>query len=48
MSTFWHLLLWACVLWYSSITLLVALRGWKDILTMLRRLRDGEGDEESP
>lgn len=45
MSTFWHLLLWACVLWYSSITLLVALRGWKDILTMLRRLRDGEGDD---
>lgn len=45
MSTFWHLLLWACVLWYSSITLLVAVRGWKDIVTMLRRLRDGEGDD---
>lgn len=43
MSGFWHLLVWACVLWYASVTLVVATRGWRDILAMLRRLReDGE------
>lgn len=42
MSTFWHLLIWACVVWYSTITFLVAVRGWHDIVGMLRRLRDGE------
>lgn len=42
MSTFWHLLIWACVVWYSTITFLVAIRGWHDIVGMLRRLRDGE------
>lgn len=42
MSTFWHLLIWTCVVWYSSVTLLVAIRGWRDIVGMLRRLRDDE------
>jgi hypothetical protein len=42
MSTFWHLLIWACVFWYGTITLLVAVRGWWDIVGMLKRLRDGE------
>ena len=42
MSTFWHLLVWCCVVWYSTITILVAVRGWKDVVGMLKRLRDGE------
>ena len=45
MSTFWHFLVWACVVWYSSITLLVALRGWRDIVGMLKRLKEGESEE---
>ena len=45
MSTFWHLLIWACVVWYSSITLLVTIRGWRDIVGMLRRLKEGDAEE---
>ncbi len=44
MSTFWHLLVWACVLWYGSITAIVAVRGWRDIAAMLRRLRGEDGE----
>jgi len=42
MSTVWHLLVWSCVVWYSTITILVAVRGWKDVVGMLKRLRDAE------
>ncbi len=45
MSTFWHLLVWACVLWYGVITGYVAVRGWRDIVGMLRRLKKGEIDD---
>ena len=38
MSTFWHLLVWACVIWYSATTLYVAVRGLADIRQMLRNL----------
>jgi hypothetical protein len=34
----WFLLAWACVIWYSTITIYVAIRGVKDIRTMLQRL----------
>ena len=44
MSTFWHILVWACVVWYASITFVVAVRGWRDIVGMLRKL--GEDREE--
>lgn len=49
MITFWHILVWACVIWYSTITVYVAVRGASDIRSMLRRLREGEKkrDEES-
>ncbi len=43
MSVFWHILVWACVVWYGSVTLVVAVRGWRDIFAMLRRLRDDDG-----
>lgn len=34
----WFVLTSACVLWYSTITVYVAVRGLKDIRTMLQRL----------
>jgi len=46
MSTFWHILIWACVIWYSTITIYVAVRGAFDIRSMLGRLRDGENKRE--
>lgn len=41
---FWKLLTAACLLWYATITVYVAVRGAKDIKTMLDRLRRGGGD----
>lgn len=35
---FWKLLAAACLVWYSSITVYVAVRGFRDIREMLRRL----------
>jgi hypothetical protein len=37
---FWKLLAAACILWYSTITIYVALRGARDIREMLRRLKE--------
>jgi hypothetical protein len=37
---FWFLLTMACVVWYSTITVYVAIRGAADIKSMLKRLRD--------
>ncbi len=45
---FWHLLTWACVIWYSSITVHVAVRGWSDIRGMLRRLGKDQGSTAHP
>jgi hypothetical protein len=39
---FWFLLLWACVVWYSTITIYVAVKGARDIRQMLRDLRERE------
>lgn len=36
---FWWVATMACVLWYSSITVYVAIRGAMDIKGMLRRLK---------
>jgi hypothetical protein len=38
---FWWLLVMASVVWYSTITVYVAIRGAADIKEMLTRLRDG-------
>lgn len=35
---FWWLLAMACLVWYSTITIYVAIKGAKDIKNMLRRL----------
>ena len=40
---FWHALIWGVVLWYSTITIWVAIRGARDIRDMVKRL-----DEEPP
>ncbi|MCB1091090.1 MAG: hypothetical protein KDL87_06150 [Verrucomicrobiae bacterium] len=42
MSTLWHLLVWACVVWYGTVTIVVAVKGWRDIVTMLKRLKSGD------
>jgi hypothetical protein len=36
---FWFCLLWACVVWYSTITIYVAVKGARDIRQMLRDLK---------
>jgi hypothetical protein len=38
LETFWRYLLYACLAWYASVTLFVAVRGAIDIRTMLRSL----------
>lgn len=37
---FWKLLAAACLLWYATITVYVAVRGYRDIREMLKRLRN--------
>jgi hypothetical protein len=43
---FWWLLTMACVAWYSTITIYVAIRGWVDIREMLTRLAGQSHDPE--
>ena len=45
MNTFWHLLAWTCVIWYSTITIYVAIKGFRDIRSMLERLERGDTDD---
>jgi len=37
---FWILLSLACLVWYSTITIYIAVKGAFDVREMLRRLRD--------
>lgn len=46
MTTFWYFLTWACVIWYSTITIYVAVCGVFDIRSMLARLKSGENSRE--
>ncbi len=41
---FWWLATMACVVWYSSITVYVAIRGVMDIKGMLQRLKHTDED----
>ncbi len=43
---FWWLLVMACVGWYSTITIYVAIRGGYDIRHMLDRLKESEEPRE--
>jgi hypothetical protein len=42
---FWALLTLAVLVWYSSVTVYVAIRGSMDIKHMLRRLADQRDDQ---
>jgi hypothetical protein len=42
---FWLALMVACLLWYSIITLYVAVKGAKDIRTMLQALERDQQDD---
>jgi len=37
---FWMVMTIACLAWYSTITLFVAVKGARDIRAMLRRLKE--------
>ena len=41
----WWLLTMACVVWYCTITIYVAIKGSADIKRMLKRLADGAEEE---
>ena len=43
---FWTLIVVGCLLWYSTVTLLVVVRGIVDIRGMLGRLKQDLADEE--
>ncbi|MBI4580797.1 MAG: hypothetical protein HY718_13905 [Planctomycetes bacterium] len=44
---FWLLLTLACVGWYSTVTIYVAIKGAADIKSMLRHLSGGSHDAET-
>ncbi|MBI3882135.1 MAG: hypothetical protein HY301_19005 [Verrucomicrobia bacterium] len=53
--SFWFWLVWACVIWYSTITIYVSVKGAFDIKQMLRDLKErgekqdgGEADKTPP
>jgi hypothetical protein len=45
---FWWLLLMACVVWYSTITIYVAIRGAADIKHMLQSLAESQQEPAAP
>ncbi|MCY3022193.1 MAG: hypothetical protein NTW87_24540 [Planctomycetota bacterium] len=46
-QTFWLVLVIACVVWYSTITVYVAVKGAMDISGMLARLKAQQGDPDA-
>jgi hypothetical protein len=45
---FWWLVTLAVLVWYSTVTIYVALKGALDIRQMLRRLKEGEKQRDKP
>lgn len=45
---FWLILVWACVVWYSTITIYVAIKGCADIRQMLKRLKRSQEEDGPP
>ncbi|HOH29610.1 MAG TPA: hypothetical protein PLC40_08045 [Candidatus Hydrogenedentes bacterium] len=43
---FWSLLALACLLWYATVAVVVAIKGALDIFGMLSRLRQGQEEKE--
>ena len=48
LSWFWLALTLACLAWYSTITVYVAIRGWFDIKNMLARLAQDVPESADP
>jgi len=44
---FWSLLMAAVVVWYSTVTIYVAIKGMVDIKGMLGRLKNGGGESSA-
>lgn len=45
---FWWLLVWACVAWYATVTVYIAVKGTLDVKEMLERLkRDHEKEKQA-
>ena len=42
---FWWLVMLAVLIWYSTVTIYVSIRGSLDIKQMLRRLKDGHRED---
>jgi hypothetical protein len=42
---FWKLLTAACLAWYATVTVYVAVRGLRDIREMLRRLAENKNKD---
>ena len=45
---FWWLVTLAVLVWYSTVTIYVAVKGALDIRQMLRQLREGEKERDKP
>jgi hypothetical protein len=46
--TFWLAITIACLAWYGSVTVYVAIKGVFDIRGMLSRLREGKAQKPPP
>jgi hypothetical protein len=44
---FWWLMSMACIVWYSTITVYVAIKGFADIKQMLARLAAGKAKRDA-
>ena len=47
-QTFWWLVSMACVVWYSTITVYVAVRGGSEVRKMLARLKEDQATADQP
>jgi hypothetical protein len=44
-SNFWWLLSWVCVIWYSTLTVYVSVKGMVDIKNMLASLKRPDSEK---
>ncbi len=45
---FWGTITLVCLIWYSTVTIYVAIKGAADIRNMLRKLSGGKADPQEP
>lgn len=48
MVTFWWIVVMSCLVWYSTITVYVSIRGVRDIRSMLGRLQELNAEADEP